>query len=663
MTKEAQFIGRTRPTAVAHACRVALALMALSALPQAQADTFTLDNGIEGRWSLNASMGASWRAGNRDPNLVSAANGGTAGVGNGHDDGNLNFNKGVAYSSGPKATGELQLKKDKLGLFVRATGWYDYTLSEKGVAHGSFNNHYVAGAKLNDSGFDTLSGFSGVALGDAYVFGNFDVADKPLTVKLGNQVLNWGESAFIPGINAMGAFDLTAAHRPGAQVKEILRPLPQITANLGLGDGVSLEAFYQLKWQRTVLDGCGTYWSLVDSLNCPGGAVVFGDALGSDLSQFNGVPVLGSLPAPLLGAVGASALAAVPFNFRLGRAPDVTPKNAGQFGFAGHYFAAPISTDFGLYFANYHARTPTLAVVKTPSAAPSLYSGQYGATFTAISKALGAAGQAAAAKTFGLLGAIPAASLAWNYGAENIQALGLSAATEMGGVSFFGEASHTHGVPVQINAPDLVVGAVLGIGPQAAVAQFLRNPAIANGTVGIGYDRKDKSQVQMSALKLFGPMFGASSASLLGEVGYQKWSGIGDPATSTRYGRGFLFGFGPTAALGGTCAGLNNYVPYCENQGYATSSAWGYRVQAELTFSDVAGGVNLKPKLFWSHDVKGYSADNTFSQDRQVLGSVLRADYNSKYYAEVSYTRYNRNAKYDVLHDRDNYSFVAGINF
>ena len=92
----------------------------------------------------------------------------------------------------------------------------------------------------------------------------------PLTVKLGNQVVNWGESLFISGgINQYGAVDVPAARRPGSQVKEILLPIPQISASLGVADGVSIDAFYQLKWTRTVLDGCGTYFSFGDVLNCP----------------------------------------------------------------------------------------------------------------------------------------------------------------------------------------------------------------------------------------------------------------------------------------------------------------------------------------------------------------------------------------------------------
>ncbi|WP_395408702.1 DUF1302 family protein [Pseudoduganella sp. UC29_106] len=102
---------------------------------------------------------------------------------------------------------------------------------------------------------------------------------------------------------------------------------------------------------------------------------------------------------------------------------------------------------------------------------------------------------------------------------------------------------------------------------------------------------------------------------------------------------------------------------HCENKGFATSNAWGYRVQAESSYPNVFAGVNLKPRLFWSHDVKGYSADGTFVEDKQILSLALRAEYNTQYYVDFSYTGHKRSAKYDIFHDRDRYSVVAGINF
>jgi hypothetical protein len=123
-----------------------------------------------------------------------------------------------------------------------------------------------------------------------------------------------------------------------------------------------------------------------------------------------------------------------------------------------------------------------------------------------------------------------------------------------------------------------------------------------------------------------------------------------------------VFGQAETSTL--SCAATGNLNPsFCENKGFATSSAWGYRVQAELGYPNLLAGANFRPRVVWSHDVKGYSADAIFLEDRRVLGVGTRIDYRTRYYADVSYNRYNRNAKYDIFHDRDFYSVVVGVNF
>ena len=232
----------------------------------------------------------------------------------------------------------------------------------------------------------------------------------------------------------------------------------------------------------------------------------------------------------------------------------------------------------------------------------------------------------------------------------------MSASTVVGGWSLSGETSYTRDLPVQINTTDLTAGAALGVGPQASLA------ALPAGSMMRGYDLKNKAQLQVSTVKIFPQVAAAESLTLVGEVAYQRWSGIGDPNTSTRYGRASVFGLAQTATI--PCAFTGNPNPdHCENKGFFTSNAWGYRLQAELSYPNAFAGVNLKPRLFWSHDVKGYSADNTFVEDRQVLGLGMRADYNNQYYADFSYTRYNHSARYDVLHDRDYFSAVVGINF
>ena len=82
----------------------------------------------------------------------------------------------------------------------------------------------------------------------------------------------------------------------------------------------------------------------------------------------------------------------------------------------------------------------------------------------------------------------------------------------------------------------------------------------------------------------------------------------------------------------------------------------------ELSYSDVFAGVNVKPRVFLSHDVKGWSADGLFSEGRITVAPGVRLDYQGRYFVDLSYARFAR-AKYDEMHDRDFVSLVAGMSF
>ena len=87
----------------------------------------------------------------------------------------------------------------------------------------------------------------------------------PLDLRVGRQVASWGESTFIQnGINSINPVDVSAFRRPGAEIKEGLLPVAMVTIAAGLTDALSVEAFYQLEWEKTVIDGCGTYFSTAD---------------------------------------------------------------------------------------------------------------------------------------------------------------------------------------------------------------------------------------------------------------------------------------------------------------------------------------------------------------------------------------------------------------
>ena len=119
-------------------------------------------------------------------------------------------------------------------------------------------------AKLSDEGFETEQKFANAMLLDAYVYGSFDRRRHRPAGAPRQPGVNWGESVFIQGVNQINPIDVPAARRAGAELKEILLPVWMAYANWGFGCG-SIEAFYQLKWQNTSIDGCGTYWAVTEN--------------------------------------------------------------------------------------------------------------------------------------------------------------------------------------------------------------------------------------------------------------------------------------------------------------------------------------------------------------------------------------------------------------
>ncbi|HYD62125.1 MAG TPA: DUF1302 domain-containing protein [Noviherbaspirillum sp.] len=603
---------------------LAMTALAASFGVPAHAGTIDLGDGMEAIWSLNASLTSGWRASNPDPELVGIGDGGNASAYTGSA--TRNFKKGDNFTTLFRIVGDVNLRKGDTGVFVRAKAWDNYRLSKQSVPFGAPTNGFTPDTRLDDSEFDTnLSKFKGVELLDAYVYSGFDIGDDvQAKIKLGNHAVNFGESLFVPGVNQYSVFDVNALRQPGTFLKEAILPVPQISGSVGLPGNVSAEAFYQFRWKPTSIDGCGTYWSPATALNCTNGkALVASDAAGSFTSfQYaNGVPALGGL------------------NFNVSRRPDREPSNNGQYGFTLKKNVESIDTEFGAYFVNYATHIPYLSAVRDLNTVPnSIY-----------------------------YAAAPLGSIYWDYSARNIKVAGLSASTVLGGWAVAGEVSYTKDFPVQVSPVDLFLSFAapngaggVGVGPLASRYGSTAAP-IGSGTDLSGYDLKNKTQVQASTIKILSNVLGASSVTLVGEVAAQHWSGIGDPYTSVRYGRSFEYGAAQHASLGGACATTN--AANCTQDGYYTSNAWGYRLLAELEYPGLITGINLKPRLFFSHDVKGWSADGMFSQNRRIVSVGVRAEYAKRYYIDLSYTNFNANARFDSFHDRDFYGMVLGASF
>lgn len=336
-------------------------LAPMLAVGSAQAVTFNRGE-LSGSFDTTLTMGALFRVQGRDPDLIGVANGGRAHSING-DNGNLNYDKGLVSLAG-RATHELKLSYGNLGAFVRGTYFYDVVNAKKSSTNGARTNRFAFNSDTTERvgrDFDLL---------DAFVYGDFAVGDASnLSVRLGKQVLSWGESTFIQnGINSINPIDVSALRVPGSELKEGFLPVPIADINFSFNENISLEAFYQFKWDNTEPEASGSFFSTNDAAS-PGGRelfIGFGNYLFTDnpsqgaVAGGNVFPV-DRYPNPLLNNFrGVQSL--TPFGTVVPRAKDDTPSDNGQYGLALRIFAEELNnTEFGFYYTNLHSRVPVLS--------------------------------------------------------------------------------------------------------------------------------------------------------------------------------------------------------------------------------------------------------------------------------------------------------------
>lgn len=554
---------------------------------------------IEGQFDSSLSVGASWSVRGADPDLVGVRNGGQASSQTG-DDGRLNFKKGETFSKIFKGIHDLELKYGDTGVFVRGKYWYDFELKDE---------HRLL-YDIDDHNRKEAAQASGAQILDAFIYHNYSIAEQPGSVRLGKQVVSWGESTFIfNSINSINPVDVAAFRRPGAEIKEGLIPVNMFYVSQSLTDNLSAEAFYQLEWDQTVLDNCGTFFS-VDPVadGCT-------DRLAVQGSDFNPD-----------GSAGYRYV---------GRLGDEDARDSGQWGVALRWYSPELNdTEFGFYAMNYHSRTPILSYV---AGAPGLYTVEDASTGELTGKYF------------------------LEY-PEDIRLYGMSFSTNVGSTAVSGELSYRPNMPMQINTTDLTVASVAQAGPliwNNSPIYTSGHAAQGEGEILKGYVRKPMTQAQVTLTQFIDQVMGASRLTLVGEVGYTHVSDLGK--NELRFGRAAEFGNGEVAT-NSLCTGLLNTAKpqNCDNKGFFTNTSWGYRARAILDYPDVFAGVNLKPNVSWSHDVDGYGP--TFTEGNKAISLGLDAEYQNTYTASLSYTDYF-GGEYNTNVDRDFVALSLGVNF
>ncbi|MNZ21420.1 hypothetical protein D3C78_384930 [compost metagenome] len=525
-------------------------------------------------------------------------------------------------------------------MFLRGKYWYDFELKDESRLFKDIDDHNrKEGAKS-----------SGAQLLDAFVYHNYNIADQPGSVRLGKQVVSWGESTFIlNSINSINPIDVSAFRRPGAEIKEGLIPVNMFYLSQSLTDNLSAEAFYQIEWDQTVIDNCGTFFSQAD---------VAADGCNDNLRVLTnnlaaGQAVNAALPGTALDIDqnGEGTL--------VRRAGDRDARDSGQWGMALRYTFEPLDTEFGAYYMNYHSRTPFLS---TSAPAQVIYN---------TGARTGAAAPLVVAGNTSYFIEYP----------EDIHLYGLSFATTLPtGTAWSGELSYRPNAPVQLNTTDILFA---NVGPLAALNPAFAafgNASVLDATPGAdlhGYRRKEITQFQTTLAHFFDQVMGAERLTLIGELGVVHVGGL-DSTSEARFGRDPVFGPGPLPATGGvdTCRALNqttisgavgnndftNLTTNCVDDGYVTATSWGYRARAIWDYNNAFAGVNLKPNISWSHDVDGYGPNGLFNEGSKAVSLGLDADYANTYTASLSYTDFF-GGDFNTSTDRDFIALSLGVNF
>lgn len=438
--------------------------------PAAQALPFNVGD-VEGAFDTRLTFTTDWGLANRDHALVGAANGGSGHASLG-DDGRLNFDRGQAFSKRLQGEHALTLKYGDSGVYVRGRYWYDFAEQDGAQDFKSISDH----------GREEGARAAGGQWLDAYVYHHYSLGGQPATVRAGRQVVNWGESLFIGnGINSINPVDLATVHAPAQKVSDSLLPTNLLYVSQGLTDTLTLDAFYQLQWDASEAENCGTYFA--DDITARGCSRGF--TLASPLAPQTGP-----------GYVVTSEGVVVP------RGQDQRARDGGQWGTALHWLASDV--DYGLYFMNYHSRQ---AFLETRNASAATL-----ASLSAISDSAVAQATQLGGSSYNL-----------QY-PDNIQLYGASFSTTLAaGATWRGEFSYRPDAPVQRNLADL--------------SAALLDPVA--GQVNSGYERKPISQVQSSLEQVFDQVMGAERLTVAGEA---AWVHVGDLSGSDRLGRDAVYG-------------------------------------------------------------------------------------------------------------------------
>ena len=562
------------------------------------------------------------------------------------DQGDLNYNKYDLVSEVVKGTSELQLKMPyNFGFFGRASGLYD-----RRIGNVERTPLLPEARRYSVYNFQPL---------DAYLNKDFTWFDRSARLRVGWQVMSWGEDIFVlGGINSINAVDIRRYHVAGTQVKEILRPAPMISFSSDISSNVSTEAYWQWHWNGFQLDPPGTYFSSANpvgrgnpqalfiptsSLNAgvlanPAGAALLsaglirlapagtaGDSGTTGLSVQQMKQGGGVTPGPMqqrlikgftvpgnpLSRLAATALVMAALNTGtiIPQASDSGGRNQGQYGLSFRYRPEWVDASFGLYYERFNSKIPFItytvsSAYKTDNPVSAAYKIEY---------------------------------------PSGIQLFGMSYNTNVGDWALGGEVSWrpNDAVAIDTSVPS-------GNIPNSAPYACVNGGGEAAGKYCRGWVDRAKLQVQQSFLQVFSPTegfggfvlstLGGKEGYFLGEIGATDYPGLD--------------------RLGGVPWSLPAYA-------LPDKFSAGYTLESQITYPNVMNlGFDWLPQIDWSHGVIGNTPNALpWQANTKSATFTLNINRHNIITAALAYNWFWGGGTPNQTSDRDFLSFTVGYNF
>jgi len=623
------------------------------------------------------------------------------------DNGNLNFDQHELVHAAAKLTSDLSVNIYDFNVFVRGLYFFDQRYENLQESHPD-TTLQAARSEFPRAGREVIG--SDLRLLDYFVSRNFEWGEHPLSLKIGNQVLNWGESAFLAlnSLNTINPPNSALLRLPGFDVKELFQPVGMALLNAELREGINLEGFYQYDWEPVVIDPVGSFFSSSDTFGAGGryAMLSFGKAPEDPERLYRPV----DNPDDAAAALGSTASRTLLRDYDEERRRR--PREGGQYGFALKLFLDQLNngTELAFYQANYHARVPSISALAAQDTCLPPSSGNAATNFAALVVSCGVPPTNLAATQTGgpFLPALreplpidtPRVFLEYP---EDIHLYGVSFNTTIGDYALSGEYAFRDNLPIQVHATDVLFAALQPAFPEGdydlavatlpgrrtAVPDFVatnyRGEPVTAGSYVRGYERMKVGQLGLTLLRTVGGdnWLRASQMTLLLETGLTHV--LDFPELSELQFQGAAVDTHITNGADGS-VGLNpadvrsdpndprssrNDPALLQNptaqdrSGYGTQYSWGYRALALTRYDSAIAGINLELLTALFHDVQGVAPGlgQNFVEGRKQILLGLRGDFLSRYTGELRYTWYTGGGLRDALRDRDNLLLFLGYQF